>query len=535
MDTVRITIRLVVLVLFLSGVTSNANAQLGQNLLIGNAKAISLGNAVTADPPGIDSIHFNPAGLTRLKGRQSHLKFILGDISVEGEFTSNKEYDELLAKYNFTDPMANTKSEVKNFALYLPGSGVTEVPVVAAPLGGMSYNPPGSNITFATAAYAPLMLGFTREEDDTGRYYGTRMGLSRITFLSPSIGWKVNDELSLGASIGLSYFGVGLSLDYRAPNILLGALKAATDDVCLGADNGFVFEGIPIDICGGEISPFERLFTLEVELEKTVSATFNIGLLWEPTEWFTFGFVYQSESNDTLEGDIAVILDQQVVGLFQGLADSNIILEQVVDALEVTKNGGVIETSGSINIVLPQHIAAGISVQLTPKIKVNVDYKWTETSVWQEFNFKTDESIPLLAVLQPFIEGVEADAIVIPRGYEDASNWAFGIEYQYSDSTAFRMGYEPRDSGIPDDKLDFIIPMGDFDLYSIGLSYQMPDSSVFDIAFAYGKSDQYIPAGSSTNGNDNRGDNFVYNPSAGLDVRSTIEFSILEMSYSSPF
>src|SRR5256885_11955511 len=30
--------------------------------------AMSLGNAVTADPPGTDSIHFNPAGLTHLKG-----------------------------------------------------------------------------------------------------------------------------------------------------------------------------------------------------------------------------------------------------------------------------------------------------------------------------------------------------------------------------------------------------------------------------------------------------------------------------------
>lgn len=535
MDNMRITAPLFVLATLLCGMASHSYAQLGQNLLIGNAKAISLGNAVTADPPGIDSIHFNPAGLTRLKGRQSHLKFIVGDISVVGEFTSNPEYDELLATYNFTDPMANSTSEVKNFALYLPGSGVTEVPVVAAPLGGVSYNPPGSDITFATAAYAPLMLGFTREEEDTGRFYGTKMGLSRITFLSPSIGWKVNDELSLGASIGLSYFGVGLSLDYRAPNVLLGALKGATDDICHGADNGFVFEGIPIDICGGEVSPFEKMFTLEVELEKNISTTFNIGLLWEPTEWFTFGFVYQSESNDTLEGDIAVILDQQVVGLFQGLADSNVILDQVVDILEVTKNNGVIESTGSINIVLPQHIAAGISVQLTPKIKINVDFKWTETSVWQEFNFKTDETLPILQVLEPFIEGVEADAIIIPRGYEDASNWAFGVEYQYSDSTAFRAGYEPRNTGIPDDKLDFTIPLGDFDLYSIGLSYRLPDSSVFDLAFAYGKSDQYIPAGSSTNGNDNRGDNFVYNPSAGLDVRSTIEFSILEMSYSSPF
>src|SRR5690349_22124527 len=29
--------------------------------------AMSMGNAVTADPPGLDSIHFNPAGLSRLE------------------------------------------------------------------------------------------------------------------------------------------------------------------------------------------------------------------------------------------------------------------------------------------------------------------------------------------------------------------------------------------------------------------------------------------------------------------------------------
>ncbi|HVK98546.1 MAG TPA: hypothetical protein VM553_01980, partial [Dongiaceae bacterium] len=46
------------------------------SLTIGNPKALSLGHAVTADPPDIDSIHFNPAGLTNLKGRQLFIKGI---------------------------------------------------------------------------------------------------------------------------------------------------------------------------------------------------------------------------------------------------------------------------------------------------------------------------------------------------------------------------------------------------------------------------------------------------------------------------
>src|SRR5471032_2826500 len=46
---------------------SGARAALTENLTT-SVVAMALGNAVTADPPGIASIHFNPAGLARLTG-----------------------------------------------------------------------------------------------------------------------------------------------------------------------------------------------------------------------------------------------------------------------------------------------------------------------------------------------------------------------------------------------------------------------------------------------------------------------------------
>src|SRR5690554_6988655 len=52
-----------------------AFGQLSQNLFI-DTKAMSLGNAVTADPVGLMSIHFNPAGLTKLDGRQIQISFM---------------------------------------------------------------------------------------------------------------------------------------------------------------------------------------------------------------------------------------------------------------------------------------------------------------------------------------------------------------------------------------------------------------------------------------------------------------------------
>ncbi|MER8280986.1 hypothetical protein, partial [Acinetobacter baumannii] len=40
----------------ISGFSSFANAQLGQNLAV-DIRSLSMGNAVTADPPGISAVH----------------------------------------------------------------------------------------------------------------------------------------------------------------------------------------------------------------------------------------------------------------------------------------------------------------------------------------------------------------------------------------------------------------------------------------------------------------------------------------------
>ena len=157
--------------------SSHLSAQLAQNLLIGNAKALALGNAVTADPPDIDSIHFNPAGLTRLKGRKSQLKFIMASVDVKGQIISTPAYDEHQKQIGYEDPLANTHTKVDQFAVYLPGEGTTPLPFTAAPLAGYSFSPPGANWTFATAVYAPLMLGFTRKDEDPGVNFGKELAI----------------------------------------------------------------------------------------------------------------------------------------------------------------------------------------------------------------------------------------------------------------------------------------------------------------------------------------------------------------------
>ena len=92
----------------LVGASQSSYAAFTDSLTIGNPKALALGHAVTADPPDIDSIHFNPAGLALLEGSQYELKGILVDFSLEADFTPGDRLQQAFDTYGdlgLADPL----------------------------------------------------------------------------------------------------------------------------------------------------------------------------------------------------------------------------------------------------------------------------------------------------------------------------------------------------------------------------------------------------------------------------------------------
>ncbi|MCO2216992.1 aromatic hydrocarbon degradation protein, partial [Pseudomonas aeruginosa] len=109
-----------------------AGAQMANDLTIGNPKAMALGNAVTADETGIDSVHYNPAALTRMKGRQATVKLLTGVMDIRAGFKAPPNYGEGTFGLR-DDPVANSHSRTLTPTMYLPGlGGMTDVPLLVA-------------------------------------------------------------------------------------------------------------------------------------------------------------------------------------------------------------------------------------------------------------------------------------------------------------------------------------------------------------------------------------------------------------------
>src|SRR5690606_896509 len=293
-----------------------AQAQLAQNLTIGNPKAMALGNAITADSSGMDAVHYNPAALTKLKGRQTSTKFITGIMDIRADFEAPPEYGRHFFGLD-DDPVAGSSSRTTTSAVYLPGmGGATEVPLLFAPLAGLSINPPGSKFTFATNIYTPQALGFSRDEGDPARFQGKHVVMQRLTYFSPSLGYQVNDELSVGLSIGFSHQAMALNQDFRAANILTGLVEQAQNALCVVEGNPFE---IFLNICGGKLGPFSSIANIDIDMQQSLSPTWNLGVLWEPNDWFALGAVYQSESKMRLKGKYRVEYTKDWQGFWQGL------------------------------------------------------------------------------------------------------------------------------------------------------------------------------------------------------------------------
>lgn len=515
-------------------------AQLGQNLPVASAKATSLGNAVTADPPGIDSIHFNPAGLTRLAGSEIQLKGVLANLDVGASFQSTEGYDSQLEFFGFQDRYANRDSEVAGLAVLLPFAGIVKLDKWAGGgLGGIAYRPPGSPFTFATAVYAPIIGGLYHDEGDPGIFSGRERAITRLTYLSPSVGYQVTPEFAVGASLGVSYFGLGLDMDLRFPNLLLTGLGGISNGICTNSN---------LPPCQGALTPVESLANVNFLLEDKMSPTMNLGFLWSATGWLDIGMVYQSASSDSLQGDFTIAYEPELLSYLNGFRTlfNGSPLQLVLDFLEFPQNAESIETMGTVNLDYPGHFAMGLSAQLTPRWKFNFDLKYTETGNYNEVTVLLADDSELLEFVGRLLDivgtrnvsGVKEitkNSLTLRRGWENVWSYAMGAEFQASNDLVLRMGYEPRRSGIPEGFLDYLSPLGEAQLFSVGAGYRLNERSSVDLALGIFRSKAFIPSGSSTNLNSTDVFNFIYNPYAGQDVTTRLSVAIAEISYQRQF
>jgi len=525
--------------LLLAALAPAAHAALTENIAI-SPVAMSLGNAVTADPPGLDSIHFNPAGLARVR-RDTRSDTIFGaSLRVDAKLTPGPDYD--VGGYGVADdPLANTVSSHNRQAIYLPGIGRASprLPVALAAGLGLAWHPEDSDWTFGTATYVPQAVGIDRSKDpnDPARFDGKKVVIQRLVYLSPTVGYKVSDTFKVGIGVPIAHQGFALSTDMRFPNQLIGIIGKLQDGWC--GQNGNPIDKLGFGICGtdgknGRLRPFQKAGAMEFNMTAPADMTVNVGALWEPIPEFALGAVYQGGSHTVLTGTYNFHAEPMFRDFTAGMYNS--LLGPLVAAMFGFPTNIPEDQSGNVTLVLPTpaHVQLGVKLKPVDMVQLNIDANYTDWGKWDKLTFRFDQSVKLLETARIF--GLsDPSQLSIPRGYKSVWHMGYGLQIEPIEGLKLRLGYEPRKSSVPSDKIDLIAPMPKLPVRSVGASLDMGDGTKIDLGASFAKGRFDAPPNTSCNLNCTDFFNVIYNPYAGMDVSGDLIIRYLGVKITKPF
>ncbi len=382
-----------------------------ENNASGQGNAYAGAAAVAEDA---STIFFNPAGMTRLSKRQvvssGHL------IIPDADFDNKGSTDSALLGGN---PLSGSDDD-GGFLAIVPNLYVVY--------------PLQNGITLGLGINAPFGLKTDYDDDWVGRYHAVESDLRTVN-INPSIAFKVNDALSLGAGLNVQYADVILSsaIDFGA--------------ICVAALGGGTCASL-----GALPQQADGFVELTADNASNLTFGFNLGLLYEFSNATRVGLSYRSEIEHDVKGD----------------ADF-----RVPSAAAFALGGGAfVDTDLEATVTLPESISLSFYHELNNKLALLADTTWTGWSSFEELRIEFDNPA------QP--DGVTTE------DWDDSWRVSLGAIYSLNPKWQLRGGLAYDQTPIPNSKFRTPrVPGNDRTWVSLGATWFYNDVFTFDFGYSH--------------------------------------------------
>lgn len=280
-----------------------------------------------------------------------------------------------------------------------------------------------SNLKFGLGVNAPFGLATKYDKNWVGRYFAVESDLATLN-INPSIAFRLNKKLSIGAGINIMLADVTLSsaIDFGS---LAGAPEALDGFADLTGDN------------------FDEL-----------SYGINFGLMYEVNPNTRVGVAYRSQITIDVEGKADFTVPAAVAPSF------------------VTPIGNVFtDTDLKASVTLPASFSVSFASD-RDKLTLLGDVTWTGWESFDELRIQYDNF-------------VQPDSVTT-ENWENTVRVSFGADYQYSDKMIVRAGWAFDQTPIPDaSHRTARIPGNSRRWISAGFTYMLDSDLTFDVGYSH--------------------------------------------------
>ncbi|MDZ7832220.1 MAG: outer membrane protein transport protein [Desulfobacterales bacterium] len=506
------------------------------------SKAISLANTVTAYPPGLMSVHYNPAGLSELpEGKTFEQGFVIPWIRNTIKFEADEDFEGFFDTWGpqegqIHDPVAGEEDTNSSGVMYLPIYDDT-INFLVGPTAGLASRSEGSRWTFAIGNYVPFGGGFNFKSDSPVRWGGRTLYQQHLIYAAPAVSFQATPTLSLGMTVGMGQTAMGARVTQRSPNELVALTRTlgnATEKLYIPIVSDLT---LPPPWFGGGVGPYDQVASFEFNVRDDFSPNYNLGLLWQPKEWFSFGATYQSPIEIEMSGGFTFNYSE-IWQRFMAWNGSSPLTLMIAGMLDLPTTGVPFQTgTATVDLTLPQRLQAGFMLKPTKRLRLMLDLHWADWSVQEEQRIHMDQRIQLLRTVK-LLGYTEGDQdLVIRNEFEDSIHASVGMEYQLTEKLALRGGYSYRPTSVQDHLRDVMANVfPDLHFFGAGVGLTLPNKHEIDVGlgFLYQPSNK-IPNNTSDNLNSTDFFKPVYNPYAGLDVEQKFGLYMASLTMRMPF
>ncbi len=295
----------------------------------GNAYAGAAAHAIDAS-----TVFFNPAGMMNLEGQQ--LSIALHVIDPSADF-DNDGSSLPAALGPFGGPLTGEDDD---------GGDTAFVP------NFYWVKPLNDNTSFGFGVNTLFGLKTEYDDDWVGRYHGILSELKTLNF-NPSLGYRVNDRLSIGGGVNMMLAKVNLTNAIDFGSLCLAAAGPAT---CVPG--------------GATPQAADGKADLDGDNFDDLAFGFNLGLTYMISKQTTIGVAYRSEVDIDIEGDADFKLP------------NNATVQAVIGATPL-----FVDTDLKADITLPASLSVSLAHQ-ADKITWLADVTWTGWSSYDELRIK---------------------------------------------------------------------------------------------------------------------------------------------------
>lgn len=285
----------------------------------------------------------------------------------------------------------------------------------------------------------------------------------------------------------------------------------------------------------GGLHPYESPASLEFAGVDNFAPSYNLGLLWEPKEWFSFGLVYHSPIEQEITGKYTMSYSQNFQNLISWLGSSPFLI--ITSGFLGLPINPVAAQTGTFttDMTIPRMVQAGFKIKPFRFMSILTDLNWAQWSIRTEDRIVFDQDIQALqlARLMGYAQGNRD--FVMKRNLKDTINYSIGLEFYPADWLTLRLGYQKRYSSIPLEFIDTIWNFPDWDVYCAGFGLKMKNGMAIDVGASWVKSDTLtVQPNQSSHLNNTNFTHPIYSPYAGLTYEQDFDIYMVGLTVTMP-